>query len=242
MATALSVFLAQVDALVSAGDDILAEASRNAMIKAALEQYSKDKPKRIAEDEMGDGGKYYVLAGTGAVLANWVDGFSRIIDIEYPAKAVSEDVLPQYLEPEDWRDNYYVASIRYLFFLNHAPAATETIRVTFTVPYEFANDPEDTDTPAQDFFAICNLSAAMVCEALAAKYSKTSDSTIGADAVGHPKRGIEYATRAQEFRTLYEQHAGLGEEAAVKAASKFADLDTAPGWPVGRQYVFHRNR
>lgn len=242
MATALSVFLAQVDALVSAGDNILAEASRQAMIKAALEQYNKDAPKILAEDESGDGGKYYILAGTGFVLANWVDGFSRIIDVEYPAEAVSEDVLPQYLDPEDWRSDYYVASIRYLFFPNHAPAASETIRVTYTVPYEFANSPLDVDTPAQDFFAICNLSASMVCEALAAKYSKTSDSTIAADAVGHGARGIEYATRAKEFRALYDQHIGLGEDADVQAASTFADLDTAPGWPAGRRYVFHGDR
>lgn len=242
MATALSVFLAQVDALVSAGDDILAEASRESMIKAALEQYNRDVPKTIAEDEAGDGGKYYVLAGAGAVLANWVDGFSRIIDIEYPAVVVSEDGVPQYLEPEDWRSDYYVGSLRYLFFPNHAPGATEAFRVTFSAPYVFANEPEDTDTPTQDFFAICNLSASMVCEALAAKYSKTSDSTISADAVGHSKRGLEYAGRALEFRALYDQHVGLGDDADVLAASKFADIDTFPGWPKGRQYMFHRDR
>ena len=49
-----------------------------------------------------------------------------------------------------------------------------------------------------------------------------------------------FASRAKEFIKMYERHIGLGEkEAPVQAAGAFVDWDTEPGWPTGRQYIFH---
>jgi hypothetical protein len=131
----LSLFLAQVDNLISADDDELSKLARYRMIKSAVERYSTDAPDTYYEDEVGDAGKYYKLTGTGAVLANWVEGFSRISSIEYPAATVASDEAPNYLEPEDWRDDYYFSAERYLYLPNHTPAATETMRIGFTIPY-----------------------------------------------------------------------------------------------------------
>lgn len=133
MALSLVVFLAQVDGLLSASNDELSQLRRYRLIKSAVERYSGDAPDTIAEDEVGDGGKYYAISG----LASWVEGFSRVAAIEYPAQAVSSDAIPQYLEPEDWRDNYWASNVRYLFLPNHSPSATETMRITYTVPYEW---------------------------------------------------------------------------------------------------------
>jgi hypothetical protein len=98
------------------------------------------------------------------------------------------------------------------------------------------------NTAASDFYAIAHLAAGLCCQAIATKYSRTSDSTIAADSVAHTSRATEFARRAQEFIAFYERHLGLdtaGEDTREPAAGQFIDLDTAPGWPTGRDYLFH---
>ena len=293
MAFTLDVFKAQTDNLISADNNDLSALARYRNIKAAMERYSRDVPDDYVEDEAGDGGKYYKLTGTSAVLVNWVEGFSRVMEIEYPAVPIASDGTPVYLQPEDFRDDYWQGGDRYLFLPNHSPAATETMRIKFGVPYDWAastvttsvtqtahgfvvndyiyldgatwyraTDPRvathkvtaaatDTftaavlqaDPPVQDFFAICHLAAGLCCQAISARYSRTSDSTINADAVDHRTRGDMFASRAKEFIKMYERHIGIGapgeDGKAVQAAGAFVDWDTEPGWPTGRQYIFH---
>ena len=293
MAITLDVFKAQTDNLISADNNELSVLARYRNIKAALERYSRDVPDDYVEDELGDGGKYYKLTGTSAVLANWVEGFSRVMEIEYPAVTIASDGTPVYLQPEDFRDDYWQGGERYLFLPNHSPAATETMRIRFGVPYDWTasavttsvtqtahgfvvNDyiyldgatwykatdsrvathkvtaaATDTftaavlqaDPPVQDFFAVCHLAAGLCCQSVAARYSRSSDSTINADAVDHRTRGDMFASRAKEFIKMYERHIGIGapgeDGKAVQAAGAFVDWDTEPGWPTGRQYIFH---
>lgn len=238
----LNAFEAQVDALIATPVEVLSTDWRQRMIKAALERYSADSPDEVSEDEAGDGGRYYALTGAGAVLSAWVDGFSRIVSIEYPAAAVASDETPNFLEPESWDDDYWAAGVRYLRLPSHAPAASESMRIRFTAPYTFSGTPAGCSIPAQDFYAVCNLAASLCCEAIASKYSHTSDSTINADSVDHPSRALEFAKRAQHFYKLYLAHIGQSKDEAEKAAGSFADLDSAPGWPSGRRYLFHGDR
>ena len=138
MAISLTVFQSQVDGLLSADDKELSELRRTWNIKAALERYSRDKPDEVVKDVTGDGGKYYAIATS---LTSWSEGFSQILKIEYPAPTVASDETPIYLDPEDWDDDYWDASgaspVRYLYLPNHAPAATETLRVRHTAPYSW---------------------------------------------------------------------------------------------------------
>jgi hypothetical protein len=239
MTTSLSTFVTQVSILLGPND--LTELTDNeirTLVKAAVERYSKDEPADVTEDEAGDGGKYYAVTG----LASWIEGYSHVVSIEYPALAVSADTNPQHLDPEDWQDSYWVGSARYLFFPNHAPATGENFRVTYTAPYVWTADV--TNTPTNHFYAICNLAAGLACQAIATKYSRTNDSIISADSVGHTSRAMEFARRAREYIGLYEEQLGLGDGSGdgpgfVQAAGAFVDLDTAPGWTIGRQYLFH---
>lgn len=290
MAFLLSVFRAQVDALLAADNDIISQLNRDRQIQAAVERYSRDAPDTHTDDVAGDGGKYY---GIAANLSFWIEGFSRITDIEYPAATIANDESPIYLEPEDWRDDYWFETVsvqtRYLYLPNHSPVGTEKMRITYTVPYSWEVSPstlavsqeahgfsigdyvyQDTawykagdirnathkvtvktdadgftaailqvDIPAVNFFAVCYLAAGLICQALAAKFARTSDSTIAADSVGHVTRSGEHARRAKEFFSLYEKHLRLGEEADTQAAGDFVDWDTAPGWPAGREFIYH---
>src|SRR4030066_350548 len=131
MAITLDVFKAQTDNLISADNTELSVLARYRNIKAALERDSRDVPEDYVEDELGDGGKYYKLTGTSAVLANWVEGFSRVMEIEYPAVTIASDGTPVYLQPEDFRDDYWQGGERYLFLPNHSPAGTATRGVKF---------------------------------------------------------------------------------------------------------------
>ncbi len=240
MSTAIGTFLAQADYLISADDDELAQAAREEMVRAAIERYNRDAPDTQTDDVTGDGGKYY---GMAASLSSWEEGFSRIVKIEYPAADISADETPTYLEPEDWQEDYWKAvsgtQTRYLYLPNHSPAATETMRITYTVPYEWSGTPPAVDTPGQDFYAICDLAASFCCHAIATRYSRTSDSTIAADAINHTSRAAEFAARARELWARYKGHMGLDAEIPVRAVGDFVDWDTAPGWPGSREFLFH---
>lgn len=295
MGIALSVFKAQIDNIVypaQTGIDtsIMLALSRDRATKAAVESYSIDRPTEVATDVTGDGGKYYPIVTS---LTSWVEGFSRVVDVQYPAAVVADDDTPVYVDREEWVDNYFAGGLRYLYLTNAAPAATEKMRITYTAPYlwtasaittavseaghgfvvgdylylETSTWIEATDssiathivtavadvdnyTRAElmaaiglgDFFAICNLGAALVCEELAVKYSSTNDETILADSVNHVSRGQAFAARALELRKLYTTHMRIstgdsGSEA--KPTGMFVDMDSAPGWPTGRTYIFH---
>lgn len=207
-------------------------ASRDEQIKAALERYSKDRPKEYVVDLTGDGGNYYEIATT--TFSEWVGGFSRVFSVEYPAAVVANDEAPTYLEDGDWRDDYYAGDKRYLYLPNNTPAATEKIRITYIVPYLLSGTPGTTDTPAQDFDAICSLAAGLCCEALAAKYGQSMDPTLAADVVNYAEKTDFYARRAKELIALYEEHMGIEEGTAP--ASVVSD------WDVEETYLFHGRR
>jgi len=230
MTTALTIFNARVDIkLEGIPDAEYPSASRDEQIKASLERYSKDRPKEVVLDVSGDGGNYYEINTT--VFTSWVEGFSRIILVEYPAAAIASDEAPTYLEDEDWRDDYRDATKRYLYLPDDTPAATEKMRITYIAPYLFAGATPATDTPEQDFDAICSLAAGLCCEALAAKYGQSMDPTLGADVVNYAEKTDFYARRSKELIALYEEHMGIEEGTAP--ASAVSD------WDVEESYLFH---
>lgn len=230
----IETFLQRVDALLVANENEFSSDSRGDMLAAAIERYSLDRPNKVTEDETGDGGKYYPVSG----LTSWVEDFSHVLSIQYPAYAISADNIPLYLEPDDWDDRYYDGSTQYIFFPYHAPAATESFRVSYTAPYvEVAGA---YNTPAQDFHAICYLTAGLCCRAIATKYSRTTDSTITADAVDHAGRADRFAARANEYISMYEKHMGISTAAdggiEPTAAGVFIDWNT----DSGRRYLVHK--
>jgi len=246
MTTALTVFRTQVDE--NLGDKtstaIYDNDARDTQIKAAVEDYSRDVPQTAAGDVTGDAGRYYPLTGESAVLTAWVAGASQVTEIEYPAVTIASDGLPQYLEPDDWRDDYEVDSVTYLLMLNHMPAATETLRITYTVPYAWSGTPEVTTTPTAHFYAICALAAAKCCRAIAAHYANTSDSILNADSTDHNAQYNAFLRMADGYENAYREALGLNADSdkAEAAAGGFVDWDTVPGWPAGRRFVYHGNR
>jgi len=246
MTTALTVFRAQVDE--NLGDKtsttIYDSDARDTQIKAAVEDYSRDVPQTAAGDVTGAATRYYALTGENPSLTSWVDGVSQVTEIEYPAVTVASGDLPQYLGPDDWRDNYEAGGIAYLLLLNHTPAATEKMRITYTVPYAWSGTPEVTATPTAHFYAICALATAKCCRAIAANYANTGDSILHVDSTDHNAQYSAFLRLAEHYETAYREALGLaGDDGRVEdAAGGFVDWDTAPGWPAGRRFVYHGNR
>lgn len=146
MTIALSTFRTQTQTLVPDYDTELTDEDCNRAVRAAVEQYSEHFPDEEIDDVTGDAGRYYVLSTS---LDSWSEGFSRIVDIQYPAPAVASDEAPVYLNPEDWRDDYWAADIRYLYLPNHAPAATESMRIRYTKPYAWAGGGSETSVNSE---------------------------------------------------------------------------------------------
>ena len=131
MTIALATFRTQVQTLVPAYADVLDDEDCNRAIRTAVEVYGVDFPTDETDDVTGDAGKYYVLSTS---LGSWSEGFSRIVSIEYPAATVASDEAPTMLDSADW-DLYWAADVHYLYLPNHAPAATETMRIKYTKPF-----------------------------------------------------------------------------------------------------------
>jgi hypothetical protein len=136
MAFPITLFFTQVDNLIP--NRIAASEASDAnvyqQIKQAVIDYSRIRPEVLIVDLTGDAGKYYAINTTN--FPGYSESFSRIISIEYPAQAIADDQMPVYLGADDWIEDYYDASeVRYLFLPNHAPAATETMRIRFLGAY-----------------------------------------------------------------------------------------------------------
>ncbi len=138
----ISSFLTVVDELLSETTiQELPIAGRYRQIRSAVNSYSHDRPELYLEDESGDGGKYYEIAGATPLLSRFTDGFSRVMSIEYPAVTIASDDVPTYLNADDYNDDYRVdvsgTQTRYIFFSGVTPAATETWRIAYTALYNW---------------------------------------------------------------------------------------------------------
>lgn len=83
----------------------------------------------------------------------------------------------------------------------------------------------DDTVPDSDFDAVCNLSAALAFEQLAALKVQSGDSTVGADAVDYRSKSSEYRAEATRHMKLYAQAIGVPGERPVAAGSATGNLD-----------------
>lgn len=224
--------------MIQSGEDEFPIADLERQAEAAVQRYSIDRPDTVTADVSGDGGKYYPVSS----LSAWVSDFSQVRAIEYPAQAIGDDETPQYLEADDWDDDYWDGSTQYIFLPNHAPAATETMRIRYTAPYQFSADL--VTIPTADYWAVVYLLASLTCRAIAVKYARTTDAIINADGVDHAGRSERFRQMASDYMRQYQEHLGLrttadGQSASPQATGAFVDMDTDPTWPTSRRYLFH---
>lgn len=142
MGIRISVFKTQLDGMIETDTDIIPNDVINRAIKGAVERHSVEFPKLIVDDFSGDGGRYYEIATN---LTEWIEGFSRIEQIEYPAATIADDEVPQYLDGDEFDEDYWQNDTRYLYFRNHSPGSSETVRVSYVRPYVWSVSSYSTD-------------------------------------------------------------------------------------------------
>lgn len=225
--------LSETDPLV--GDfDIIDEA-----VLQAVSRYAQDRPRVLVEDETGNGTPYYVLVGTGALLASWADGFSQIRQIEYPAAAVGASHTPSYLEQQDdWDTTYRDATKTYLRLRSVSPSASETLRITYTALHTHTTV---TDTvPPTDLDALCDLAASYVCQALASSAASTLSITLGQFRVSGSEGQASAAKQASAWLASYQRRIGVDTSGATAGAASYSDWDASLQY--GGRFLTHGGR
>lgn len=209
-------FITAIGNLVG-GELPLGEPEKIFAINKAVKKYSGDRPNEITEDKAGTGAFDYALS----LLTSWTNGFSSIKKVEYPVDDDAE--LANVLDDDVWTI-YKKPAGPCLRFLNDKPAATESMRITYTALH--VCDDEQCTIPAGDEEAVQMLAAANFCDMLATYYAQTQDSTIQADSVDHKSKAAEYAARARTYRKEYFDHMGI-VPGSVAPASVTRDQDAA---------------
>jgi len=212
------------------GDDV--DESVDLAIQAAVDEYSRDRPLEIVEDETGNGTSYYALT----LLASWENDWSYIAKIEYDADAdpATTDPNPQWLDPvSDWRE-YRTSSTRYLFLPHHAPDSSQTLRIWYTTRHTLTEASGTvTDTiPAGDKRAVLDLAAAHVCQQLSTEAAQHMAPDLQSATKDFSAESDLLARAGKRWRESYERHIrGRPQEAAP--AVVFGDLDPKTKQPGG---------
>jgi len=174
-------------------------------IDAALERYGKHRPRELVKDVQGAGSHDVNLPD------EWIEELSRVVRVEYPV-----DEVPASLLADDRWQIYQAPTGPVLRLLDEEPSATESVRVTITVPRTEVNIQQG------DLDAVASLAASYCCETLANLFAQTSDPTIAADAVNYRSKSGEFARRAKRLSELYHQHLGIDPEGPAPAAAMVA--------------------
>jgi hypothetical protein len=175
----------------------------------AVAHYSQDRPRTVTADVPGNGTPFYALTGATPVLASWTDGYSRVLWIDYPATAISASYTPTYLSLDDDVRGYESASVKYLWLPNHAPTASQTVRISYTARHTHTAATNGDTVPAGDLDALCDLAAHYGCLALATRSAGSSDSTISADSVNYRDSQLRYRQQAEAWLASYQRKLGI---------------------------------
>jgi len=186
----------------------------------AIKRYSRHRPNTSVVDVTGNGTHDYSLP-TG-----WIEGFSSLVSIEYPVDNVPAD----YLDQEDY-EIYQTTTVKKVRLITYSPAATDSFRVTFTIPRT------DTTILDPDEDAVCNLAASLCLEELANVFIHSSDSSIAADSVDYRDKAYKASQRAKRMLQLYKEHLGIKEDDITPPASAVKDLDMK--YPGGAERLTH---
>ena len=219
------------------GENSLGESVIQLGIRQAVNAFSRFLPDRVVEDDVGDGGKYKDLAS----LASWETNFSRIVSIDLDVSTrVSSDEFPNFLSEEDGDWVFYSdTSLDYVFFPNHSPSTSETLRFTYT-RRQLLGDTDATSTiPDQYREAIIFLAVSNVASIAQIRAEKALDPPAGAEFVTMRSKGSGFASIRDNYYNMYIKEIG-GSADGVGGASASKNFDQTP--LMGGDYMFHPSR
>lgn len=204
----------------------LTTAMKTSNLTEALLEYNRHAPLRLVKDINADGSYTYSFP------SGWVNDFSDIISIEYPA-GTCQNPEDAFIAPEKYGE-YRDATTRKLRFYEITPAAGNIIRVTFTAQHSIATTSTVYPNDAEAVYA---LAAAFCCFDLARRYAQDSESSIAADAVDRRGKSEKYLSVGKSLVNEFAVHFGLDKDAEVVAASANKNLDLM--YPDKVDYLTH---
>ena len=220
-------FNARVDDLLLDDAAWISSSQIDSHVDAAARLYSLHRPLSKVDEFAGDGGYDYDLP------SDWVQGFSRISQVEYPYDEQDPNIIPK----EEWTIFLKLVGSTQTYvlrFLDTSPASAYSIRVNYTLPHSIGA--ELSTVYANDVEAVCHLATSLCLRAIASKMLQTSSPTIAADAVSYASKSSAASTRAKEFFQSYLEALGLDGEIAAGGIKEF---DTGFVWD--EEYLTHKS-
>jgi hypothetical protein len=204
----------------------LSSTDRDRAIAAAVETYSRHRPRVKIATLTGDG-----VAFDFAVPSDWMNGISSIISIENPV----DEQVPEFLDESAYTVRLDPATSLYkIRFLAEVLDNGEKAYLAYGIGHVLTTA---IDTiPPGDRLAVIKLAAAGCATQLAALYAQTSDPTFGADTVNYRTKSQDYLALAKALEAAYRAH--VGAPTGVAAASVSGDLDVALQGTAGPPF-FH---
>jgi hypothetical protein len=224
----LADFQLEVESWIQDTAGKLTPAAKNLAIAAAIDTYSRHRPRQ----------KVTVLTGAGqdfdfAVPADWVDGVSSVLAVENPVDLQR----PEFLDDNEIRIRYDpITGLPRFRFFTEVLESGEKAYVTYGVPHVVTASSDS--IPLADRLAVVKLAASGCATQLAALYAQTSDPTYGADTVNYRTKSQDYLALAKALKLDYQEH--IGAALGVAAASVSSDLDVVLQNFAGPPF-FHSN-
>ena len=248
MSIALSDLNTLVDGWVRVPPDLssLGSTSVDAVIKTATAEIARFQPKIVTVDVAGADTYYYKIA---TVLTSFVDGFSEILIVEYPAATIASDELPTPVDPQEGWELYRTAAGLYLRMIDDLPSSAEKIRVTHTAPYTWSGTPEEVDAEDHMEEPIGLLGAAAMAEVIASYYAKSGAiADFGAGRMDWLSNSAEHRRLAASLRTRGWRTLGVTTDSdgnpvgPSRTVFRMIDTDRRFPAPHGSDYLMHGRR
>ncbi len=209
----------------------------NLAIESALKIYSMAYPCYKVKDQDGDGS-----LKEWAVEADWLEEFSALESVEYPA-GDSDERKPPYLKPKKDYDIVRTATNTFVWrLMRSTPADGETVRFTYTTIHTITNLATTLTSSGAEKQVI--FVSAAICETqLAAIATQRTDNIIEADVIEGTSAVQYHLDLAERFaqlsglKDLLEQ--GFADE---EIASYTKEIDSDPELYPDLGFMIHRDR
>lgn len=177
------------------------DSEKDAFVQEAVEQYARDKPRRVDDLITGDG-----TALRFATPSAWEDRFSVILEIEFPT---GEDPV---VLIENLQDTFRIvqqSNVELIQFLTLTIPNLDTLRILFTAPHIV--DGSSNTIPTNDENAVVALAASKLAAGLAAFYAEAHESSIDAETVDNQTKADTFSDLSEKLIKEYREHITAGE-------------------------------
>ena len=211
--------------LVQAPDDVLGMSKYERAVDAAIRFYSEANPLEKIMDQTGDGGTF-----EWAVPDDWLETWSHIVQVEYPAGEAGEKAIQDLVEMKDYQVVRTATGTFKWRLLTIVPDTGKTVRFTYTTRHVLTDDsstlPHDS---AED--GVLYAGAYVACMMAAAYYTRMIPANLVEDTTDHSQKAQLYLNQAGEYKAI----SGLADiidmgGAEARPATFFRELDVSPQW------------